>query len=159
MTLSTERGDAVHTELVVVHEPCDALPAAPTQAAARRVVREFVEAREPAVRAALLVSKASHLADVAASHTSRVAALERRERALMLPAPSAAPALVQGGLFDGRAVRAQAARTRAAATLIEASEERLESLATARALTTSVELSAILIAGHSQAVGSWEVCG
>jgi ERCC4-related helicase len=146
LTLSTERGDAVHTEVAVVHEPCAAMPAAPAQAAARRVVREFIETREPAVRAALVLSKASHLAEVAVSHASKVAALQRRERALMLPAPSAAQGLVQGGLFDGRAVRAQAARTRAAAALVEASEERLESLATARALRTTVELSAILIA-------------
>ena len=63
LTLSTERGDAVHTELAAVHEPCDGPIGARTPAASRRVIREFVEAREPAVRAALLVSKASHLDD------------------------------------------------------------------------------------------------
>jgi superfamily II DNA or RNA helicase len=145
LTLSTERGDPVHSEIAVVHEPCDGLPAAPTQAAARRVVREFVEAREPAVRAALLVSKASPLAEVAVAHTDRLATLQRRERALLLPAPSTARALVQGGLFDARAVRALAARTRANAALLEASEERLESLATARALTTGIELVQVLL--------------
>ena len=146
LTLSTERGDAVHTEVAVVHEPCEALPAARTPAAARRLVREFVDAREPAVRAALVVSRASHLADIAAAHGATIEALQRRERALMLPAPSAARELVQSGLFDGRALRAKAVRTRAASALLEASEERLESLASAHALTTTVELSAILIA-------------
>ncbi len=146
LTLSTERGDAVHTELAAVHEPCDGPIDARTPAASRRVIREFVEAREPAVRAALLVSKESHLATVAASHGSRVEALQHRERALMLPTPADALELVQGGLFDRRALRAQADRTRAASALLEASEQRLESLASARTLTTVVELSAILIA-------------
>jgi superfamily II DNA or RNA helicase len=146
LTLSTERGDAVHTELAVVHEPCDALIGARTPASARPVIREFLDAREPAVRAALLVSKTSDLTDIAASHSSVVDALQRRERALMLPAPSAARELVQGGLFDGRALRAQAARTRAASALLAASEERLESLASAQTLTTAIDLSAILIA-------------
>ena len=46
VTLSTERGDAVHTELAVVHEPDkpdEALSVARTPAAARRAIREFVE--------------------------------------------------------------------------------------------------------------------
>jgi hypothetical protein len=145
LTLSTGRGDTVHTEAAVVHEPCDALPAARTPAAARRVVREFVDAREPAVRAALLASSASRLADVAASHGSRVEALERRQRALRPPSPPAQGELVQGGLFDARALLARAVHARAASALLEASEERLEALAAARALTTAVELAAILI--------------
>jgi hypothetical protein len=77
------------------------------------------------------------------AHGSVVEALQRRERALMRPAPSV---LMQSGLFDGRALRAQAARTRAADMLVEASEERLESLASSQALTTAIDLSAILIA-------------
>ena len=147
VTLSTERGDAVHTELAVVHEPDkpdEALSVARTPAAARRAIREFMETREPAVRAALLVSMTSHLADVASAHATVVEASQRREHALMLQGP-AARELVQSGLFDGRALRAHAARQRAAATLVEASEERLESLASERAVRTAVDLSAILI--------------
>ena len=146
LTLSTERGDAVHTELAVVHEPCGAPIDASSPAASRRVIHEFLEAREPAVRAALLVSRASHLADVAASHSSRIAALHRRERALMVPANLDAQEPVQNGLFDRRALRAQAARTGAASALLEAAQDRLESLAASQTLTTAVDLSAILIA-------------
>ena len=147
VTLSTERGDAVHTELAVVHEsdkPDEALSVARTPAAARRAIREFMETREPAVRAALLVRMTSHLADVASAHATVVEGSQRREHALMLQGP-AARELVQSGLFDGRALRAHAARQRAAATLVEASEERLESLASERAVRTAVDLSAILI--------------
>lgn len=147
LTLSTERGDPVHTELAVVHAPCGAPIDARTPAVSRRVIHEFVEAREPAVRAALLVSKASHLADVAASHRSRIAALHRRERALMAPASLDAQEPIQDGLFDRRALRAQAARTGAASALLEAAQDRLESLAASQTLTTAIELSAILIAG------------
>jgi hypothetical protein len=49
-------------------------------------------------------------------------------------------------LFDRRALREHAARQRAAATLIEASGERLDSLASAQTLTTAIDLSAILLA-------------
>ncbi len=147
VTLSTERGDAVHTELAVVHEPDkpdEALSVARTPAAARRAIREFVETREPAVRAALLVSMTSHIADVASAHAAVVEGSQRREHALMLQAPSARE-LVQSGLFDGRALRAHAGRQRAAAALVEASEERLQSLASERTLRTAIDLSAILI--------------
>ena len=145
LTLSTERGDAVHTELAVVHEPDDALSVARTPAAARRAIREFVETREAAVRAALLVSMTSHIADVASAHAAVVEGSLRREHALIMQVPSARE-LVQSGLFDRRALRAHAGRQRAAAALVEASEERLESLASERTLRTAIDLSAILIA-------------
>ena len=47
--------------------------------------------------------------------------------------------------MGGRFARTPVAQ-RAAAALLEASQERLESLASARTLTTAIELSAILIA-------------
>jgi len=156
LTLSTERGDAVHTELAVVHEPSDALTVSRARSDARRAIREFVAAREPAVRAALLVSKASHLAGVAAAHAAGVEAQQRRERALMRPASPATAEPVQTGLFDGRALRAHGAQRRAAAALIEVSEERLESLASAQALTTVIDLSAVLIVHVAGAIDGFK---
>jgi len=61
---------------------------------------------------------------------------------LTLAAPSAARELVQGGLFDRRAERAQAARRHAASMLID----RLDAPAPAGRLTTAVQLSAVLVA-------------
>jgi hypothetical protein len=146
LTLSTSRGNIVHTEIAVVHEPRGAGTCVRTPAETRHAVRTFLDLREPAVRAALLVSKAPSLADVAAAHRSALETRQARERALRGPASSAARDLVQAGLFDGRALREHAARQRAAATLIEASGERLDSLASAQTLTTAIDLSAILLA-------------
>jgi superfamily II DNA or RNA helicase len=146
LTLSTSRGDIVHTEIAAVHEARGAGTCVRTPAAARHAVRTFVDLREPAVRAALLVSKARYLADIAAAHRSALETRQARERALRDPVSSAAADLVQGGLFDGRALREHAARQRAAAALIETSGERLDSLASAQTLTTAIDLSAILLA-------------
>jgi superfamily II DNA or RNA helicase len=146
LTLSTSRGDIVHTEIVLVHEPGGARTRVRTPAAARHAVRTFLDLREPAVRAALLVSKAPSLAGITAAHRSALDTRQARERALRDPVSPAARDLVQGGLFDRRALREHAARQRAAATLIEASGERLDSLASAQTLTTAIDLSAILLA-------------
>ena len=74
VTLSTERGDAVHTELAVVHEPDAGRGVDASRGRRRRHGGRSASSwttREPAVRAALLVSMASHIADVASAHGYR----------------------------------------------------------------------------------------
>jgi hypothetical protein len=75
-----------------------------------------------------------------------VNSLARRERAIAAAVPSAAEQLVQAGLFDQRAIRAQAARSRSANTLFEAVEDQALWLASAGALTTVCDLAAVLFA-------------
>jgi superfamily II DNA or RNA helicase len=142
LRLCTARGDIVHTELAVVHEPIVRMAHAPAPAAVRRLIREFVAAREPALRAALLAARQPGLEDFAKAYGFAADVLNRRERVLTLAAPSAARELVQGGLFDRRAERAQTARRRAASMLID----RLDAPAPGGRLTTAVQLSAVLVA-------------
>jgi cysteine synthase len=110
----------------------------------RHLAREFLHDREHLVHdaAAERVAPRVHAVEHqwAAAWTTRQA----RERALAAGAPSAAQQLVQAGLFDQRAMRASAARSRAAAVLLEDAGQRRSSLASAT-LTASLDLRAILI--------------
>jgi hypothetical protein len=71
--------------------------------------------------------------------------MAQREHAMAGARPAAARELVQAGLFDGRALRALEARRLVSATLLDASEDRLRSLAESRSLATTTELTAVLI--------------
>ena len=150
VSLSTAAGDRVHEELVTVHDSFSADRSIRSAAVARCVVREFIDVREPAVRGAVLAAKSPELRSAARRHGRSVERIKSRAQAMAIALPSAAATLVQDGLFDRRAVRAGAASRRASATLLEASEQRLASLAEARQLTPGAELVAVLIASPKE---------
>jgi superfamily II DNA or RNA helicase len=145
ISLCSPDGVVVHRRVACGHEAWATSTFQRQAASVRQLAEGFLRQREGAVRAAVLAAYAGEL-DAAA--TSRVAALDamaQREHAMASARPSAARELVQAGLFDGRALRLLEARRLASATLLDASEDRLRSLAEARSLATTTELTAVLI--------------
>jgi superfamily II DNA or RNA helicase len=123
VTLRDRDGQRIHEELVPV-ALADGVP-------------------DEDARACVARCAAARLERAAAAHQAVSAALDRRERAIVSRVPAAA-LHVQAGLFDRRALKAAGDRDRAAAALMAESGDRLEALATARQLFTSIELAAKL---------------
>lgn len=107
-------------------------------------VRRWRAEYEPRYLHALETLLESDISQVAPRYSAAVAALERREAALAAAVPAAAQSLVQQGLFDRRAARAAAARKHSAATLLEASEERMVRLREAARLMARTRLLALI---------------
>jgi hypothetical protein len=111
----------------------------------RKVVRTLIAEREPSIRSAALERHKGSLAAATTLYRASVEQLARRDSSISAAVPSTARELIQVGLFDGRALKALGARRRAAGTLLENSQERLAATARNNALTTRVELIALLI--------------
>ena len=105
----------------------------------------MIKEREPSIRFAALEMHQRSLAAATTLYRASVEQLTRRDSNISAAVPSTARELVQVGLFDGRALKALGARRRAAGTLLEKSQERLAATARNNALTTRVELIALLI--------------
>jgi hypothetical protein len=110
------------------------------------MVGEFLRSREPAVRTALCEWMAPRARLLEEDCIRSLNSLERREKGIAAAAPSAAQQLVQAGLFDQRAIRAHAARSRSAGTLLDATEEQARLLVSSGTLTATCDLSAVLFA-------------
>jgi superfamily II DNA or RNA helicase len=136
-------GDAtsVHSELVVVRQPMHGR-------ITRAQLADFVRttARDTVVAEQLLrVLLREHLADLIQSLSRASSALAARERVVALPATSAAQRLVQGSLFDRRAVRAHHERHRTATAMLEDSERRIEAHRACSSVTPSLTLTALIV--------------
>lgn len=146
ISLSTERGEMVHRELVAATLPQWRVPNSRSASLLRIVVREFVAVHESALRSRVAELTLEQLAVATRAHEHLTDQVASRERAGAAVAPSVARELVQAGLFDERAVRARAHRQQAAGALLEESEQRTWSLRRSRALTPAIDLVAVLLA-------------
>jgi hypothetical protein len=72
-------------------------------------------------------------------------AVADREKVVALPTQFAARQLVQAGLFDRRAIRADQERERAAAAILEETDRRIQALDARLPLTPSLTLAALLL--------------
>lgn len=144
VALTASSGQVTHGELIALRDAFAVPPAASTCGAAREALDRWRRTREPLVRQVAADVSASRIDEVTALHEAAIASLERREAAMARARPSAARELVQPGLFDRRAVRAQQAGRQSAGALLEESDAQLASLERSRALTTSVELVALM---------------
>lgn len=145
-SLVGDDGALAHTQVIVVHAPGEPVRMPRTAAEVRRLVRGFVESHGMAVHEAVSDTFADPADLVAAEVGRAVSSLEQRERSLVAAMPSAARQLVQAGLFDQRALRANAARGRAAAVQMDDAERQLEALAAAKRLAFKLDLRAVLVA-------------
>jgi superfamily II DNA or RNA helicase len=146
LSLAGDDGAVAHAQVVAVHTSGEPVRMPRTAMEVRRLVRRFVESRGTAVREAV-TDRFAGLADLVAADVGRaVSSLERREQGLAAATPSAARQLVQAGLFDQRAVRADAARRRAAVVQMDDVERQLGALKAARRLAFRLDLRAVLVA-------------
>jgi hypothetical protein len=144
VTLSTRDGVPVFRQIGAALDEF-AVRTGHAAAPLRRLVRNYIEEREPAVRAIFLASRQEELAGAAATHSQAIEALEQRERALTAHLSSPARELVQAGLFDLREIREHETRRRAFETLQDACTERLRLLEESRVLSPVAELIAVLV--------------
>jgi superfamily II DNA or RNA helicase len=146
ISLCTQSGTAIYRHVACAREGWPLGPSPRTATDVRRLTTDFLKNREPALRAVVLAAHAAELAAAATTHARALEAMEQREHTIAAALPSAARELVQVGLFDRRALKTLWAQRRVSGALLEASEERLRSLARTRELVTAAELTAILIA-------------
>jgi superfamily II DNA or RNA helicase len=146
LSLAADDGVMAHTQVIAVHAPGEPDGMPRTAAEVRRLVQGFVESRGKAVHQAVRDQFAGPADLVAAEAGRAVSSLEHRERSLVAAMPSAARQLVQAGLFDQRALRADAVRRRAAAAQMDDVGGRLSGLAAARRLALKLDLRAVLVA-------------
>ena len=145
LSVTAGDGSIVHTETVAVHEPWPLASPVSEQRVGRRVAREFMIKREPALRDAIAASYAARLADMERTRERNRAALDRRARVISAALPGAASDLVQAGLFDQRAIRARAAMRSSGAALLDQAEAAVEARSAARCLSLSLRLFGLLI--------------
>jgi superfamily II DNA or RNA helicase len=145
ISLCSPDGVVVHRRVACGHEAWATSIFQRQAASVRRLAEDFLRQREAAVRAAVLAAYAGELDAAATIREAALDAMAQREHAMAGARPAAARELVQAGLFDGRALRALEARRLVSATLLDASEDRLRSLAESRSLATTTELTAVLI--------------
>jgi hypothetical protein len=144
LSLTSKDGSVLHSELVVFHERGGVLAPPRTPEELREIVQSF-NGHAASVEQAILARVDGHLNEVARRCARAAAALAAREQAIVTPRLSAARLLVQGGLFDQRAVRAGAARTRTSATLLEETAQHVDALRSHSDLTPALRLTAILV--------------
>ena len=133
-----------HSELIAFHERERPIAPPKTPAELRDFVRSF-NTRAASVEQVILARVDGHIKEVARRCARAAAALAAREQAIAMPRVSVARVLVQGGLFDQRAVRAGAARARTAATLLEETAQHVDALMSHSHLTPALRLTAILV--------------
>jgi hypothetical protein len=147
--LSTSSGQVVHSELLAVNDP-EGRPLASRRALdLRYATNEWVHTRERHARAVIASVISTRFEQIGANYRLSADALKARESAITRAIPSASKELVQAGLFDSRAVRARETRRRAARAVLADSASHLESLASARQLTLSLKVVAVLWRGHA----------
>ena len=142
LSLASRDGSLPHTEVIAFHERGFGRPRTPSDL--RAIVRSF-SARAASIEQAILARVDGHLKEVAARCARAAEALAAREQAIATPRLSAARLLVQGGLFDQRAVRAADSRNRSAATLLEETQQHVDALMSRSHLTPALRLIAILV--------------
>jgi ERCC4-related helicase len=144
LSLASGDGSLLHSEVIAFHERGFASARPRTPADLRAIVRSF-STRAGSMEQAILTHVDGHLKEVAARCATASAALAAREQAIATPRLSASRLLVQGGLFDQRAVRAAATRSRAAATLLEETHQQVDALMSRSHLAPALGLIAILV--------------
>ena len=143
LALSSRDGTIVHSELVALHERVD-----PRHAVSDTGVRHFMMAAAADTTpadSAIPVLFHERIERVIQSCRRASEALADRERIISLPVASAARQLVQGGLFNRRAIRASRERERVAESILEEASQRIAALKARTSLTPRVTLAAILL--------------
>ena len=141
LDLTANDGTSVHSELVLLHEPMQGR-------ISRGRLGDFMRtaARDTAVaERVLLAFLREHIADLIQSVIGAASAFADRERVVLQPMASAAQRVVQGGLFDRRAVRTDHERSRTAAVMLEDSGRRLESHNACSSVAPSLALTALIV--------------
>jgi superfamily II DNA or RNA helicase len=152
--LLTSEGSTVHAEMkaVAVHPGARSDGRAGWRTRARRpaaeirsIVTAWLARNESALLKALESEARLRLDDVAERYRSTLDALDRREHAIRTWLSDDARLIVQGGLFDRRALREADERQRTTAALIEESGGRSRAVAANRMLTREIEWCAVLL--------------
>jgi hypothetical protein len=141
LALTGTSGTTVHSELVALHEATTL--GRPISVQWLRHFTRTASADTAIARRLLQTLLREHVADVIQSCIQTSSALAERERVVSLPSGSASQRLVQGGLFDRRAVRAAGERARAAAAIRAEADQRIEDLEARSRLTPSLTLTAL----------------
>lgn len=143
LVLKAADGTIVHSEIVALRTPF--LARAPID----RVHFRDIMASVAAVRLDDEPSTMDVLDERIARATSACArtsaGLIERERLVSVQVSSAARSLVQGSLFDRRAVRARREQERSASAIVDEGRARIATLAGHASLTASVTLTALLL--------------
>jgi superfamily II DNA or RNA helicase len=141
LALTSTNGTTVHSELVAVHEATAV--GRPLSVESLRHFTRTASADTSVARRLLQTLLKEHVAEVIRLCTQTSSALAERERVVSLPSGSASQRLVQGGLFDRRAVRAARERERAEAAIRADADQRIEDLDAQSRLTPSLTLTAL----------------
>jgi len=142
LVLKAADGTIVHSELVALREPTGS--SAPTDTGHPPRVpgtRANTACNPDHLVPTVFRERIAHLTEAC---TRASFALVARERVVSLPISSAARRLVQGSLFDRRAIRASREHERTTAAVLEDAQLRIEVLLTRASLTSSVTLTAVL---------------
>jgi hypothetical protein len=142
LVLKAADGTIVHSELVALREPTGS--SAPTDTGHPPRVpgtRANTACNPDHLVPTVFRERIAHLTEAC---TRASFALVARERVVSLPISSAARRLVQGSLFDRRAIRASREHERTTAAVLEDARLRIEILLTRASLTSSVTLTAVL---------------
>lgn len=149
LSLSAPGGDAVHSELVVLHEDCD-VPRLRT-ATELRTFALRCRGRFDAAQKELLNLFANRTGEIARLCLQVADRLSEREQIVSSPLSSASTELVQAGLFDGRAIRASEEQRDRDTAATEEARQHLAVLESHRHLVPSLDLRAILlVSGRSR---------
>jgi superfamily II DNA or RNA helicase len=143
LNLTAASGDIVHSEVIGLHERCF-VPRLKTTADVRAFARNCRE-RFDAVQEIRLHLFRDRLDQVTRLCLQAVAGLLDRERIIAGPVTSTAGQLVQGGLFDRRAIRHQDQQRDRDAALLEEMRRRCRALEAHKQLKPSLDLRAILL--------------
>jgi superfamily II DNA or RNA helicase len=143
LNLASTSGLLVHSEVVVLHESCDVpflRTAGEVRTFALRCRRRF-----DAAQTMLLSLFSDRIGQIAQSCQRAAEALADREQIVSSPSSSAARQLVQGGLFDRRAIRTNDEQRNREAADQEHAQHQLNALESYRHLMPSLEVRAILL--------------
>jgi superfamily II DNA or RNA helicase len=142
LALKATDGTIVHSELMALREPTgSSAPPGVDRLSGVPGAHATTECNPDHLLATVFRERIAHLTQ-ACSRTS--SALVDRERVISLPITSAARRLVQGSLFDRRAIRASHEHQRTTAAVLEEAKLRIEALMRRASLTSSVTLTAVL---------------
>jgi len=145
LNLTTASGDIVHSEVIGLHERCS-VPHTRTTADVRAFARNCRE-RFDAVQEIHLHWFRDRFDRVTRLCLQAVEGLLDREQIIAGPLTSTAGQLVQGGLFDRRAIRHQDHQRDRDAALLEEMQRRCRALKAHKQLKPSLDLRAILLVG------------
>jgi len=143
LALTARDGTIVHSEFVALREPLGSRM--PTTAGHLSDMIDVAGNTEFNAEHFVPIIFRERIAHVTQQCSRASSALAERERVVALPISSAARLLVQGSLFDRRAVRASREQKRTTVAVLEETNLRIEAVMARATLAPSVRLAAVLL--------------